>query len=208
MTKGKRATGTRWLEMLAVVLIITIVGAVTLPQLSLGGANTHQTTNPKNMIALQDAIYCYFGEHMNTYPGATGDGANPANSPQAFVRQLTMHSDIGGRVSPTQSSDFPFGPYLRNGVPPQEDVGNNSLTIVSQQLPLIADPDTGTGWIYNNATGQITANTRANAARQSKMSPFKPAPIDTTWQMDIQSSAPAQTEIQPDHSPETSTQDF
>ena len=199
MTKSKRATHSGWIEMLVAVLIIAVVGAVTVPRLSIGGADTQEESTPINEICLQDAIYWYFGEHMNTYPAAIGDGTNPANSPQAFVRQLTMHSDISGEVSPIKSPDFPFGPYLRGAVPIQKDVGNNSITIVSQRLPVIANPDTGTGWIYNSVTGQIAANTKENAARQSKMSPFKPAPIETPWQMDIPSSTSEQTDIKQSH---------
>ena len=63
------------------------------------------------------AIERYYQDH-GAYPGEVSDGEHDAGRATAVVAQLTMFSDAEGRVSRTYDTDHPFGPYLREGIPP------------------------------------------------------------------------------------------
>lgn len=147
MSYRGRKTSSKLTELLMIVIILGLAAMSTVPQLSFGAQHENTAPADADLILLQNAINQYFGDHQTIYPGDT------------FALQLTMRSNAKGVTSKAKRADFPFGPYLHDGIPTQRQVGNNRVTVVSQRYPLTATPTTETGWLYNSFTGQIIANT-------------------------------------------------
>ena len=68
------------------------------------------------------------------------------------VAQLTQYSDDTGATAATPSTTYKFGPYLR-GIPKLPTGPNKGANGVA------AAPAAGVGWIYDETTGEFTANT-------------------------------------------------
>lgn len=158
------ATSARWafslVELVIVVVIIGVIAAIAVPRISSGSAGAGEAALRGSLKALRDAIDRYAAEHGGDLPGATSDGlGNAAQSPEAFVNQLTKYSNALGGVSLTPSASHPFGPYLQR-MPPLPVGGNNGKNAVAidatNSPPLVVvGPE---GWVYNPATGEIIAN--------------------------------------------------
>ena len=70
------------------------------------------------------------------------------------VAQLTQFSDDAGATSATRSAAYPFGPYL-HAIPKAPAGPNKGANGVATA------PAAGVGWLYDEATGAFTANTKA-----------------------------------------------
>jgi general secretion pathway protein G len=69
--------------------------------------------------------------------------------------QLTQATDAIG-VPGTPGTRFPYGPYLRDGIPPNPFTGQSIVTAVDVFPP--PAPTRGRGWIYHQPSGRIAAD--------------------------------------------------
>lgn len=147
-------------ELVIVVVIIGIIAAIAVPRISSGSAGAGEAALRGSLKALRDAIDRYAAEHGGDLPGSKADGlGNAAQSPDAFINQLTKYSNALGDVSLTPSAAHAFGPYLQR-MPPLPVGGNNgknAVAIDATNSPpvVVVGPE---GWVYNPATGEIIAN--------------------------------------------------
>ncbi len=160
-TRRAKDPGFTLVELLIVVIILSILAVVVIPQFTnttddarLSAADTALG----NMRAVVDLYYAQHGE----YPSRNTDGTNAANSNLAFVWQLARYTDGAGVASLTSdpNSIFPYGPYLKKEEVPFEPLTDSSaLEIVSgsASLGMTATAVTG-GWKFNNQTGQFIIN--------------------------------------------------
>jgi prepilin-type N-terminal cleavage/methylation domain-containing protein len=151
--------GVSLLEVIVAALIIGVLAALTIPQLSRAAAAGPEPDARGGLNVLRCAIELYYDQH-GEYPGQKGDGLNAAGTPEAFIRQLTQFTDGDGRVSQTKDADHPYGPYLRLGVPacvvpPRQ--GKTGIAIV-RTAPAFAEFAPDVGWVYNCVTGDIALN--------------------------------------------------
>lgn len=141
-------------EVVIVVVTIAILAAVSVPQRSEGSRGLADSTVGRDLAVLRNAIDEYSTEHGGTFPTAAD-----------IVAQLTKYTDIAGQTSPTRTATHIYGPYIRSipalPVGPAERRGSSGIGI--------CDAD-GIGWIYAEASGQITANT--DAARDEQNRPY------------------------------------
>lgn len=130
------------IELVIVVVIIGIIAAIAIPRMSRGASGAAQSSLEANIKVLQSAIDLYETEH----------GAFPAGG--TIAAQLLGYTDAAGNVSPTgqKVNEFVYGPYLR-AIPANPTGVNKGLNGIGT-----ADGPT-IGWIYDPATGTITANT-------------------------------------------------
>lgn len=143
----KRSSGTRsgfsLIELVIVVVIIAIIGAIAIPRMSRGAAGAADSALTGNLSVLRSAIDLYQTEHGGTFPQAANIEA-----------QLTQYTDATGTPNPTKGGAFIYGPYIRK-VPPLPVGAKKGQTG-------IATADGATiGWIYEEAAGNIKANTSA-----------------------------------------------
>lgn len=129
------------IELVIVVVIIGIIGAIALPRMSRGAAGAADSGLVADLAVLRNAIDLYQAEHGGTYPTLAD-----------FVAQMTTYTDVNGDDSATKDSTYYLGPYLRSV--PALKVGTNK----GQTALVATQGGTTAGWVYDQATGTISAN--------------------------------------------------
>jgi len=129
------------IELVIVVVIIGIIGAIAIPRLSRGAEGASDSALAGDLAVLRNAIDLYATEHGGTYPAV-----------DTFEAQLTEYTDNSGATSATKDTTHIYGPYIRKI--PALKVGDEkgSATVAGSA-------GSGVGWIYDETSGTITANT-------------------------------------------------
>jgi prepilin-type N-terminal cleavage/methylation domain-containing protein len=138
----RRPRGFSLIELIIVIVIIGIIGAIAIPRMSRGAAGAADSAVTANLAILRNAIDLYHTEHGGQYPTFAN-----------IVGQLTTYTDDNGNVNAERTSVFIFGPYLR-AIPSLPVGPNKGSTTITDSAGTA-----GFGWVYNEATGEIRANT-------------------------------------------------
>ncbi len=174
---GTQNNGFTLIELLIVVVILGILAAVIVPQLSGSTDNAKLESLKTNLASIRSAIDLYKQDH-GVYPGtnaATGascpnggtPGTGAARTKEAFASQLTMYTNAAGQACSTTDSTFKYGPYLKTtktgtaGLPKNPITGVNTVTFptTSGDLSLTSSNSAGTGgWLYDEVTGKFIAD--------------------------------------------------
>ena len=128
-------------ELVLVVVIMGILGAIAVPRLSGLGSDADEVALAQNLAILTRAVEVYKAEHNG--------------SPPTSALQLVRYTDEAGNTSPAPAPPYLFGPYLRKI--PSLPVGSNKgkTGLVSGGSP----GDTATaGWWIDSGTGDVRAN--------------------------------------------------
>jgi prepilin-type N-terminal cleavage/methylation domain-containing protein len=164
-------------ELLIVVIILSILAAIVVPQFSSATTDAQDAALDSNLSTVRAAIELYKVQHANAYPsskaasggscptGATA-GTGAIDTAQAMTDQLTMYTDSQGRACSLSDSTYRFGPYLRKGVP-ADPVTQTSAVVVQNTgavIAVAAGTTTG-GWVFDNKTGQFVMNHAGNDAK-------------------------------------------
>lgn len=141
-----RQAGFTLVELLIVVVILAILAAVVIPQISNASAEAKESALRGSLATVRQAISLYRVQHNETYPGQGGWSE--------FVTQLTTGTDASG------ASGTKFGPYLRTGFPQNPVTGSNDGVTVAT-MP--GAPPGGGAWIYCTTSGELRANVAGTA---------------------------------------------
>ncbi len=158
----RRQGGFTLVELLIVVIILAILAAIVVPQFIASTQDAKEAAVDTNLRNMRAAIDLYYQQH-DEYPSANGDGTNAADTPDAFISQMTQYTDLDGDVSPTKDATHIYGPYLRRSTLPKDPImGNATLVIVppasAGTLPVPPDAGDVGGWKFDNQAGQIILN--------------------------------------------------
>jgi general secretion pathway protein G len=127
------------------VVLVAIVTAIAVPMLEVLNRRAEESTLRQNLRTLRSQIELYKLEHGGQ-PPLLHDGEFP---------QLRTATNAKGVPGP-RGEKFPFGPYLKAGVP------TNPMTGGYRVLPVDEFPPTetldGAAWLYHQPTGQIVPN--------------------------------------------------
>jgi len=149
-------------ELMIVVLVLGILAAIVIPQFTDHTSDARLATVDHDLVEIRQAIELYYQQH-GAYPGEVdaASGAVPASNPEtAFVSQLTRFTNRNGVVSPSRTTEFRYGPYLRTeSLPVNPFVGDNTLTADVGAANLSVDLYDGTSaWKFAVPTGRFIAN--------------------------------------------------
>ncbi|HOE97402.1 MAG TPA: prepilin-type N-terminal cleavage/methylation domain-containing protein [Candidatus Sumerlaeota bacterium] len=165
MRKAARR-GFTLVELIIVIVILGILGTIAIPQLISSTKDAEEATLAADLTMLRNSISLYYHQHNSVYPGVvTSDGAGTAtdatNNVAAFISQLREYSDKSGRTSAVlDRANFPFGPYLNNGLPENPINGLATVKMLTDSDAIASgEIDGTTGWLYNSTTGEIRSNT-------------------------------------------------
>ena len=172
----QKVSGFTLVELLIVVIILSILAAIVVPQFA-GSANDAKfSALDTNLATLRSATELYYQQH-GVYPsnvassggtpptgGTAGTGA--AGTAQSFIDQMTMFSNAAGQTATNSDANYKYGPYLKKGVP-VEPVSNSAAIEISTAgvLGMTATAATNAGYKFDNKTGQLIANSTALQAR-------------------------------------------
>ena len=129
------------LELLIVFAITAVLAAIAIPRLSRGSRGADEAAVAGYLAVLRNAIEFFAAEHGNTYPSVSD-----------IVSQLTQYTDFFGDAQAARDDTHIYGPYVLK-IPP--------LTVGPRKgcTGIAAEDAEDVGWIYNENTGHIRANT-------------------------------------------------
>jgi general secretion pathway protein G len=134
------SSGFTLIEILVVVVILGILAAVIVPQITTASEQSEDHALKTTLNRVRQQLQVYRQHHRGDWP-------------QDFVRQMTRRTNHAGETpagdaqgSPAQ---YPFGPYLRHA-PVNPATGGNSITT--------SDDVGAADWYYNPQTGTFKAN--------------------------------------------------
>jgi general secretion pathway protein G len=146
--RSKILKGLTLIEVLIVVVIMAILAAVVIPQFATSTEDARASTLQFNLHTLRSQIELYRIQHFGQLPQIINND----------LPQLTNATNAQGQIG-TPGPDYPYGPYLQNGLPPNPYDGKNRVVQVATvgQVPT-APADTDGGWQYDPTTGAIYPN--------------------------------------------------
>lgn len=134
---GNRAAGFSLVELIIVVAVLGILGAIVVPQFSNASNKSRTSALQVDLKSMRTQIGLYIAQHK-------GDPPSLAD----FEDQMTMASNAAGGTAAPHTPGFPFGPYMaeipRNPFTNTNTIGNGAAE--------------SSAWYYDEGTGAFHAN--------------------------------------------------
>lgn len=159
-TEGSNASGFTLVELMIVVSILGILGAIVLPAFQNHIQQAKEAAAKDDLRILRNAINHYAAEHNDVPPGfINGSLTMPMLLPLQFENCTTINGDFNGSLSP--SGNYKYGPYL-NDMPENPFNNKSSFTILNSSTSFPATPPEDTGWIYKPSIKEIRINAQGS----------------------------------------------
>jgi len=153
-----RKRGFSLVELVIVVVIVGTIAAIAMPRVSRGAGAAAEARLKADLRVIRGAIGLYAAEHGGEYPSISTE--------QRFIDQMTKYSDFDGNPSEVKGPPFIFGPYLVSI--PKLDVGEGPDN--GRGRDTVGEVADGTvGWVYDDTTGEITANTGTTTDKSGRL---------------------------------------
>lgn len=158
-----RNNGFTLVELLIVVIILAILAAIVVPQFASTTDDAKQSAYVSNLASLKAVTELYRQQH-GTYPGSVpalaatcpkGINSDAAVGTEAFAVQLTNYTNKSNQAcTGFDTSEFRYGPYLKDGIPVNPLGTSNTVTVVSTGILGLESAGTG-GWRFDAITGEL-----------------------------------------------------
>ncbi len=136
---GSVRHGFTLVEILVVVLILSILAVIVVPQFTSAAGETRENALKMDLFRIRQQLEVYKQQHDDSYP--TLDN---------FESQLTQGSNQFGQTAVPGTEGYPYGPYLRN-IPPNPFTSKNTVGSGA-----VGDSD----WYYDESAAGFTPTTR------------------------------------------------
>jgi len=130
------------MDALILTIVIAIVGGTSIPLFEMVTGRAKVSALIQDLHVLRSQIELYKLEHQDRVP-VLHEGSLP---------QLVRPTNAQG-VPGKSGSRFPYGPYLRSGIPLNPVTGRSIITATDTFPPTSASGNGG--WLYHQETGQI-----------------------------------------------------
>ncbi|HNY78273.1 MAG: prepilin-type N-terminal cleavage/methylation domain-containing protein [Sedimentisphaerales bacterium] len=149
-----RRNGFTLVELMIVVAILGILGAIVFPTYQSNTAEAKASSAKSNLSILRTQIELYKMQHNGALPGsAMGGPIAEGLLPEQFLGTTAIDGDSS--PSKTPSDPYLYGPYLRT-IPTNPF---NSESNIKYSTDFATDAGVVvSGWLYNTATGEICLN--------------------------------------------------
>lgn len=149
-----RKNGFTLVELMIVVAILGILGAIVLPTYQSHASEAKISAAKSNLHTLRAQIELYKIQHEGSLPGYVSGAPIPEGM---LELQFIGTSEVTGM--PTESKapagTYLYGPYLVS-IPSNPFNGESALTYSADFATDVGDPNIG--WLYNRTTGQVALN--------------------------------------------------
>ena len=148
------------IEILIVVVILGIVAAIVVPELSTASRQAREGVLKDDVRFMREQITRYMIQHDDDPPGYPPGGDTLTTTPTEadFIDQMTRYTSAVGATSSTYSNVYRYGPYLTK-IPENPLSSRSGIHVVANGAPIPA-PDLSQpyGWIYKPETLQFIPN--------------------------------------------------
>lgn len=135
------------IELLIVVGIIGILGAMVVPRFSDAARTSRENVLKESLRTMRGQIKLYTAQHNQQPPGYPPGNDSTATA-EAFKQQMTSHTNTAGAVG--TGSEHKLGPYVRS-IPENPINGLSTVRVING--PLFPTEPAGThGWVYQPST--------------------------------------------------------
>ena len=151
------------IEMLIVIILLGIIAAVVIPQVSVTTDDAKLNALRSDLAHVRSAIEIYYAQHSCAYPGVAVPATKPADVDtvaKALVAQLTRYTDASGNIANAKDATYKYGPYIKGGALPANPFGDKTDVTVDNTETDITEKDStgaGTGWKFYSLTGVFMA---------------------------------------------------
>lgn len=131
-------------EILIVVIILGILAAIVIPNVTDVITISHETNLKENLSKIRVQLEVYRNQHNGLPTVAT------------FPDQMTEYTNAAGQVNGIRTSEYRFGPYLEQ-MPPNP-ISSNRAVRAAAAADRFPPGDADGGWWYNETTGAFYAD--------------------------------------------------
>ena len=172
----RKQSGFTLVELLIVAIILAILAAIVVPQFASSTDDAVDSALRSNLSGIRGAIDLYAQQHGGVFPGAatsqtagcptgTGGGAGDgASTLSGLTNQLTRYTNAAGESCSIADDpagglvEYPFGPYLKADVFPENPVVDaNTVTFVATGDLNMGGLD-ASAWRYDITSGKFIAD--------------------------------------------------
>ena len=152
-------SGFTLIEILIVVVILGILAAIVVPELSSASRQAREGVLKDDLRFMREQITRYMIQHDDDPPGYPGGGDTTLVPTDAhFIDQMTRYTDIQSNTGATYTGQYRFGPYLTK-IPENPLSSKSGILVVANGAPIPApDLNQPYGWIYKPQTLQFLPN--------------------------------------------------
>ncbi len=136
-------------EVLVVVIIMGILAAIVIPQVSSASVTAKTSAMAEDLRATRTHLSVYATQHNDTPAGYPANGGAPDSD--TFVQQMTMATDENGTIQPLGTPGFDFGPYWMHA-PANPFNQKTTVRIIGDGVPFPNAPADSDGWVYQPST--------------------------------------------------------
>jgi prepilin-type N-terminal cleavage/methylation domain-containing protein len=154
-----RRSGFTLIEILIVVVILGILAAIVVPELSSASRQARENVLKDDLRFMREQITRYMIQHDDDPPGYPPGGDTTATPDEAsFIDQMTRYTDIQSNPNGSYTNTYRYGPYLTK-IPQNPLTSKSGILVVANGSPIPApDLNQPYGWIYKPQTLQFLPN--------------------------------------------------
>jgi general secretion pathway protein G len=142
--RSRTEQGFTLVEILIVVVILGILAAIVIPQFTSASESAKGSSLVTQLQSIRSQLELYQLQHNGAYP--------PAGSMGGFENLINVTA--ADHAAPG-AGESPFGPYMQKAPLNPFTADANGRVVAAQAAALT--PAADSGWVYNEATGEIRA---------------------------------------------------
>jgi len=155
--RARRGAGFTLIEIMIVVVILGILAAIAVPQLSSATAESRQAMLKDELRFLRNQLQVFRAQHRDVSAGYPGGNVGAAPDEATLVGEMTQYTDADCNISAAGSATFKYPPYISK-MPENAVSKKDRVWVVTGAALPAADESQPYGWIYNPEINKFAAN--------------------------------------------------
>jgi general secretion pathway protein G len=146
------------IEILIVVVILGILAAIVVPELSSASRQAREGVMKDDLRFMREQMLRYRIQHDDVPPGYPGGVASATPSEADLIAQMTKYTDLRGAPGAGYTDTYRYGPYLTR-IPDNPLTGLSGVLVVANGAVIPAPDKTKPyGWMYKPETMEFVPN--------------------------------------------------